>query len=243
MEIWLFLWLDFPLSPKKSQPREGTPEGIVKKTVFASASILLLVLLLASPVSATTMMAVFVSGDGSATSSTGNTFVITPHPLWGTTSGAQWVSAYAGTGYGGGVIMPNSSSAPVMSFVQVFNLPYLVNAGSVTVGADDTAGVWLNGFELKAPNFTLDSACAAGPIACQPGEFMTLDLSPYLVQGMNNLRFDVYQLGGDVTGAIWSGEVTSTGVVPEPSTYALMGAGLAGLALFRRRKATYSKLE
>jgi len=179
----------------------------------------------------------FVSGDMSATSSTGNTYLITPHPVWDTISGASWVSAYAGTGYGGGVVLPNSTGLanPTMTFVQAFSLPYAINSGSLTVGADDTMAVWLNGNMLKQANWVQDGACADGPIACEQGEFLTLTLSPYLVQGANTLTMDVYQRGLDVSGAIWSGTASS---IPEPSTYATMGGALLGfiLVIAKRRR-------
>jgi len=177
----------------------------------------------------------FVSGDMSATSSTGNTYLITPHPVWDTISGASWVSAYAGTGYGGGVVLPNSTGLanPTMTFTQSFLLPYAINSGSLTVGADDTMAVWLNDKLLKQANWVQDGACADGPIACEQGEFLTLTLSPYLVQGANTLTMDVYQRGLDVTGAVWSGTASS---VPEPATFATMSGALVGLALLVRRR-------
>lgn len=236
MEIWLFCVAKFPSLTKNLNREEALPHGGEMKKLVQAISMMAIIIALSVVASAATMTIGFQSGDGTATSNTGNVFVIPPHPAWGSIPGAQWVSAYAGTGYGGGVVMPNSSVTPVMSFTQAFTLPYMVNGGVVTVGADDTASVWLNGTELKTPNFVLDNACSAGPIACEVGEFMTLNLTPYLIQGVNTLRIDVYQLGGDVTGTNWAGGATSSGAVPEPKTYALMGAGLAGLAFLRGRR-------
>ena len=195
----------------------------------------LLACLLMLSVSAATVT--FASGDGTATSSTGSIYTITPHPLWGTIPGALWVSAYAGTGYGGGVILPNTNdiNSPTMSFTQQFILPGTVNTGSLTVGADDTMAVWLNGDLLKAANWVQDSVCAAGPIACEQSEILTLSLDGFLQQGSNTLRMDVFQRGGDVSGATWSFSGSS---VPEPATYAMIGAGLLSLAVFRRRKSS-----
>ncbi len=194
--------------------------------------ILLLVVCMMPAIGATVT---FASGDGSATSNTGNVYNITPHPAWDTLAGASWVSAYPNTGYNG-VVLPNWSSGPAtMTFTQQFFLPSAVNSGSATFGADDTMAVWLNGTLLKPANFTMDGACADGPIACEPGEFMNLLLTPYLQQGTNTLVMEVYQLGGGPTGAIWSGTAES---VPEPTTVALMGLGLLGLGYIRHKRAS-----
>lgn len=193
---------------------------------------ILAITILVSPAVAATVT--FASGDGSAVSSTGNVYNITPHPVWGGIPGAQWVSAYPNTGYGEGNVLPNwTSGPPTMTFTQEFLLPGPVNSGSATFGADDTMGVWLNGNLLKAPNMTQDSACADGPIACEPGELLTIILTPHLQQGNNVLEMQVYQLWGDVSGAIWAGSAHS---VPEPTTFALMGLGLLGFGVIRRHK-------
>ena len=115
-----------------------------------------------------------------------------------------------------------------MSFTQTFVLPYGINSGSLTVGADDTAEVWLNSQLLKAGNFVPDNVCASGQVSCEQSEIMTLLLNPYLAQGTNTLTMGVYQLWGDVSGATWSGTASS---VPEPSTYYTMGGALLGLGL------------
>lgn len=195
---------------------------------------ILALLILASPAVAATVT--FASGDGSATSNTGNIYTINPHPVWGGIPGAQWVSAYPNTGYGQGNVLPNWTSGPAtMTFTQQFYLPGSINFGSATFGADDTMGVWLNGNLLKGPNMTQDSACADGPIACEPGELLTIILTPHLQQGNNVLEMQVNQLWGDVSGGIWSANITS---VPEPSTIALMGLGLLGLGYVRHKRAT-----
>ena len=180
----------------------------------------------------------FASGDGTATTSTGsgNIHIIDPHPVWDVISGVPWVSDTAGTGISGGIVLPNTTvpGTPTMIFTQTFNLPGTNNTGWLTVGADDTAGVWLNNVLLQGPNPIQDNACADGPIACEPGEFITFVLgnSDYN-QGLNTLQIDVYQIGSVTSGATWASEVNS---VPEPSTYALVGLGLVALAFIRRRR-------
>lgn len=177
----------------------------------------------------------FSSGSDAATSSTGNVYLITPDPVWGSISGAQWVSAYPNTGYNG-TVLPNSSGVgfPTMTFFLSFILPYEINTGSITVGADDTMAVSLNGTLLKAANWALDEHCAAGQVGCQTGEFATLALNSSLVQGNNVLQMDVYQRAGFGSGAIWSGGVTSESSVPEPATYSMFGLGLIAIGAIRR---------
>src|SRR5256885_746830 len=118
---------------------------------------------------------------------------ITPHPVWAVApAGAGWIS-YANTGMGpGSVDAPNSTI-----FTEQFFLPGTVNTGSVRVWADDTASVQLDGVQIgPAANILLDSACAAGPIGCEPLEFADISLDG-LSQGAHVLSFAVYQVGGE----------------------------------------------
>ena len=123
-----------------------------------------------------------------------------------------------------------------MVFTQQFILPGVINTGSLTIGADDTAAVWLNGHLLKAANWVQDGACAHGPIGCEASEILTLSLTGYLQQGVNILQIKEYQRDGDVSGATWKAKMVSESPVPEPSTYAMMGAGLLSLVFLSYRR-------
>jgi len=168
---------------------------------------------------------------------TGNNVVITAHPVWATLPPYQWVS-YANTGFGPGATSPSNTSipGPPTAIFREF-LPGMTAAVRVTVFADDTADVYLfdnanpAGLLLQSANPVLDVHCANGPIGCQLGEGWT---SPWVFvdpTGPAWLEFRAYQLGGGPFGLLYGGEAQ---VVPEPGTYAFLGAGLIALGLLRR---------
>jgi hypothetical protein len=159
----------------------------------------------------------------------GTNVVINPVGAWAASPPAVWIS-YDQTGAGGS----SPANDLIVSFFQPFFLPFGFNSGSVTVWADDTAEVWLDG-ALKFPfNGAQDGACAAGPIGCQPGEGGVISLSG-LGAGAHTLEFNVKQVAGDGFGLLYAGSVEST--APEPGTWMLLGAGLAVLAVRRRKRA------
>jgi len=170
-------------------------------------------------------------------SQTGANVAITPHPAWATLPPYQWVS-YANTGVGPGATSPPNTSIPGTP-TAIFRefLPTLTGAVSVTVFADDTADVYLydnanpGGLLLKSANPVQDSACAAGPIGCQSTEGWSSSWVAVDPTAPAWLEFRAYQRGGGPFGLLYGGEAQ---VVPEPGTYALLGAGLIALGLLRR---------
>jgi hypothetical protein len=168
---------------------------------------------------------------------TGNNVVITPHPVWATLPPYQWVS-YANTGTGPGATSPPNTSIPgTPTAIFRESLPGMTAAVWVTVFADDTADVYLYdnahplGWLLKSANPVQDGHCAAGPIGCEPNEGWT---SPWVSVDPTApawLEFRAYQRGGGPFGLLYGGEAQ---VVPEPGTYAFLGAGLIALGLLRR---------
>jgi len=147
----------------------------------------------------------FQSGDGSGewvvvppSITQQPTVVITPHPAWDTMVDGKWVS-FDQTGYNGSVVSNTTDvNSPTAVFYEEFYLPYAINSGSATFGADDTMAVYIfnvlnpTGALLKAANWVQDGACADGPIACEPGEFEVINLTPYLSQGTNILAMKTY---------------------------------------------------
>ena len=161
---------------------------------------------------------------------------ITPHPAWaGPFAGSSWVS-FANTGdpsAPGFVTVPNGT---LVFFSDTFNLSGPLSAASLTVLADDTTSVWVNGTQIFAANLIGPyPTCSATPIGCltsTEGIFTLADLQPFLNVGSNTISFGVYQGGGSSYGLDYSGTFTS---VPEPSTMVLMVCALMGLALVGRR--------
>jgi hypothetical protein len=162
---------------------------------------------------------------------------ITPHPAWQTNlpggSAAVWVS-YANTGVGAGSVSPASSASFLMQVTETINVSPINNVLlNLKVWADDTAGVYLNGIQIFAPNFT-QNTCANGPIGCQPNEFAVFNVM--LAAGSTNtIDMQVYQTGGGPSGLLYTG---STKEAPEPSTIALIAMALLsmfGFGMMRRR--------
>jgi hypothetical protein len=177
--------------------------------------------------------------DSGQYNSSGNTIAIAPNAAWAAAlPGSSWVS-FASTGdtaAPGFFVVPNGT---VVSFFDVFTLPGIATSGTLTVMADDSAAVLLNGVVLMAE---ADSAgntyatCSDFGIGCvRP---TTIDLPASLLQtGSNTLEFQVAQRDGSSLGLDYSGTVTDPPSVPEPGSEMLVGIGLLIVAIVGRRRA------
>lgn len=177
------------------------------------------------------------------------TQAISAHELWQGNDplgrGAEWVS-YADTGVLGTTLAPQRGSsenpdgrALIFSVEEVFDVDLLGGDLFVSIWADDTAEIWLDGTRLLEANFSQE-ICARGSIGCEPGE--QGEIAASLAGGQHTLRIDVFQVGrgdsngsnpfgllysGDLTGGVRNEEAAPT---PEPSAAWVfaIGAGLLG---------------
>lgn len=166
-----------------------------------------------------------VSGDGNETCNGAACVTVQPHPAWQPAGAGQWIS-YADTGIGG-FVAPSTTAAPLFTVVETFSAAYR-SLLDLTVFADDTAQVFLNGVALNAPNFT-QGTCAIGPLGCEPheGEVFAVEIAA----GQHTLAIDVYQVGAVTAGTMYEGSVNT---IPLPASALLLAGGLVGLAALRK---------
>ena len=154
-----------------------------------------------------------------------------PNSAWGAPlPGSDWIS-YGPTGdpTDPGFFIPPDNGAPV-TFTTTFILTGAITAATLTVMADATTSVVLNGHPLLTFNGPI------GYLASTEGVFSFNSLSLFLVDGSNTLSFGVLEANHSFFGLDFAGSVTDTAPTPEPATFAILGAGLLTLATLRRRK-------
>jgi hypothetical protein len=166
------------------------------------------------------------------------------HPLWQQNnpngSSAVWIS-YADTGYQGNHFQPSLGSKQVVAITDTFTAAGS-NVLNLQIWADDSAGVYVDGVQVFAPVYTQGSACSGQVIGCLPGQDGVLS-NYHLGAGTHTITFDLYQTGTgtDTTsnpmGLLFTGSDVSA---PEPAALLLVGGGLIGIGMIRRRSKTVS---
>lgn len=172
------------------------------------------------------------------------TLEILKHPAWAEPfEGSAWVSTRP-SGDNARSNFFEFGNDTVITFLHYFNLTSVASDGSLSVRADDTGSVSLNGVLLLAGSTSRGTSCSAVPIGClvsTTGVLNFSDLQPHLVIGTNVLSFAVHQTNGAAFGLNYSGSISYPSNdphshAPEPASYALSAACLLIAALGARRR-------
>lgn len=151
----------------------------------------------------------------------GTNFAIALDPAWQPNGSGVWISYRDDTGgKNPGFVVPSvlgndltadlAGLTPSAVFLQPFTLPGPNNVGSVTVWADDTARVLVDGVVKFAANGQEDVHCAGpNPIGCTPNEGESISLTG-LSAGSHTLTIEAFQRQGGPFGVLYEGSVNST---------------------------------
>jgi PEP-CTERM motif len=161
------------------------------------------------------------------------TYDISPDAIWhAALPNSSYISFDPGTGPGGSFVAPNGDYFYTVAFTLTSQLAS-TGVGAITVLADDTVAVALNGGLLLAAAGPKGASndylhCSnTGPNCITP---TTVSLTG-LVAGTNVLTFDVKQVNLAQEGLDFTGFISQ---VPEPASLALFGTGLFGTVILIR---------
>jgi len=171
--------------------------------------------------------------DSGQTNVNGATIAIAPNVAWASAlPGSSWVSfsSTGDTSAAGFVAVPNGT---VVTFFDVFNIPGIATGGSLTVMADDSATILLNGVILTTEATSTGntySTCSDFGIGCILP--MAINLPASLFQaGLNTLEFEVAQRNGSSFGLDYSASVIDPVEISEPGAGLMLGFGFGLLIL------------
>jgi hypothetical protein len=187
------------------------------------------------------LASVGTAADPLETNTNGTTIAIAPNSLWAPAlPGSSWVSF----GLTGSTATPGFhivANGTVVSFIDVFNLSGTPEGGTVSVMADDSAGVLLNGLLLVGEGSRTGNRylrCSDFGIGCVKPTIINLPGAD-LHTGLNTLEFQVSQRHGVSYGLDYAGSVDELVATPELSSVNLTAFGLvllAGLVYLRKRE-------
>jgi hypothetical protein len=178
------------------------------------------------------------SAPTSLTNGSASTYALQTNGVWGTiaNSNAGWVGISASAS-------PSSAgTSPALGFYQfstTFNAAGGAYTGDLSIMADDTAEIFLNGVLIRGfTSLGSDSYCSDTGINCRTAT--DIPLSAITLSGTNTLTFVVEQAGivanGDPSGITFQAAIRS--IAPEPNSLVLFGTGLLGATgLYLRRRA------
>jgi len=182
------------------------------------------------------------SSAANTTNSTSSpTLDIPANPAWSTFANTSWVSyTQSGNPYASNfVLVPNGT---IVTFTDTFTINGTPTGGTVSVMADDTTSVSLNGTALMAAASTLNNTyatCSDFAIGCTNATAGKITLNG-LKSGVNTLTFNVEQIAGTSYGLDYSGQVnyTAASSAPEPQSgvLALMALPIIAFVIVLRKR-------